>query len=273
MRRQGQVVLTRIAKLKMEKKKKNLTAGSCTWHLAIPFVEHPRAAVTNPASPYLLPPSTHPSSSLATALFSNPQPETPLSPVLPPHTFPALDSPTTRTKPKPKTMAPPTRTTPAAIPLAPVLPLPQLTTGALLCTISLISSTAARPLAIQLPKIQLPKISLPNLPNIDLPLPKLPDIDLPNFGKKKDNTPKKPAARSPPPKSKAPAGKIKVRASGNAGSSGSKTAPTLADLRGQGKAEATRTGEGAWKRFPSRRMPGANMDGWKQIAKQVKPNK
>lgn len=171
-------------------------------------------------------------------------------------------------------MAPPARTTPAVIPLAPVLPPPQLTAGALLCTVSLISSTTARPLAIELPKISLPK-----LPNIDIPFPKLPDIDLPNFGKKKDNTQskagdegKKSASRSAPPKKRAPTGSVKIRAASNVvGSSGSKIAPALADLKGIVSPKVIIAEQGVWKRYPSRRMPGANMDSWKEIARQMKP--
>lgn len=54
-----------------------------------------------------------------------------------------------------------------------------------------------------------------------------------------------------------------------------KDAPTLAELQ---KKRGLTLGRGmptlqeeemSWKRFPGRRMPGANMEGWKEIAKQM----
>ncbi|CAN8072717.1 unnamed protein product [Agarophyton chilense] len=151
-----------------------------------------------------------------------------------------------------------------AIIVAPALaPGAPLITGALLCTASLVAS--ARPLQIKLPNLpnlpnlpELPKVpKLPNLPKLNLP-----DLDLPNFGKK---TPaKKPAARAPRTVRQ---GNVKIRpASGVVPSD----APTLAELQG-GVTAGTITDSEGWKRFPSRRMPGANMESWKNLAKQVGP--
>lgn len=125
----------------------------------------------------------------------------------------------------------------------------QPLTGALLCAVSLVAS--ARPLAIELPK--LPKISVP----------KLPDLDLPNFGKKS------PAAAPPAPKPRVIPTNVKVRAASTGSSA--VDAPTLADLTGEQGQDSIATGEG-YKRFPARRMPGANMDGWKKIAKDITPD-
>lgn len=127
-----------------------------------------------------------------------------------------------------------------------------------MCAVSLVAS--ARPLAIELPKIGLPKLSLPKLS-----LPKLPELDLPNFGKKKGPAAPKAAPRAPP------VGDVKVRpAAGVVPTGSSEDAPTLAELTGRTAQRTIGTGAG-FKRFPERRMPGANMDGWKKIAKDMAP--
>ncbi|KAI0557845.1 hypothetical protein FGB62_257g05 [Gracilaria domingensis] len=139
---------------------------------------------------------------------------------------------------------------PAMIAAPPVAPAAPLLPGALLLA-SLVAS--ARPLQIKLP-------NLPNLPELPK-FPKLPDLDLPNFGKKKTGESKKPAARAPR------SGTVKVRAAAGVVPT---DAPTLAELKGDAAADSIPVGAG-WKRFPERRMPGANMDGWKEIAKQLTP--
>lgn len=134
---------------------------------------------------------------------------------------------------------------PAMVPLAPAVGAPLLS-GAVLCAVSLVAS--ARPLAIKMPKMP--------------QLPKLPDLDLPNFGKKKPATPSGAAAVP---------GSVKVRAAtGVKPATGAGDAPTLADITGQRTPGSISAGEG-WKKFPERRMPGANMDAWKEIAKGMKP--
>lgn len=141
------------------------------------------------------------------------------------------------------------------IPAAPALGAPLLS-GAVFCAVSLVAS--ARPLAIEWPEI-----SLPALPKISLP-----DLDLPNFGKKKDTPAGKkaaPAARAPP------SGNVRVRpATGVRAAGQSLDAPSLSDITGVQQQERVGSAEG-WERFPERRMPGANMDGWKKIAKDMAP--
>lgn len=50
-----------------------------------------------------------------------------------------------------------------------------------------------------------------------------------------------------------------------------KSAPTLAEVTGEVKRGATIGSAHGWKRFPARRMPGANMDPWKKIASEITP--
>ena len=129
----------------------------------------------------------------------------------------------------------------------------QALTGAVLCTVSLVAS--ARPMEINFPKM--PKISVP----------KLPDIDLPNFGKKGENkSAKKTAATTARVKNP----NVKVRAAKGVVPTTSDNAPTLAEITGQQSQESIAAGDG-FLRFPERRMPGANMDGWKKIAKDIAP--
>lgn len=142
-----------------------------------------------------------------------------------------------------------------------MVPAPALTaapaiTGAVLCSISL---AASQPLRIEFPTISFPKISLPKIS-----LPKF-ELDLPNFGKK--DAAKKPVARAP---RQATGGVVRVRAARGVRSSGSMDAPTLADLQGKAAGNTIAAGDG-WKRFPARRMPGANMDDWKKIARDMAP--
>lgn len=107
-----------------------------------------------------------------------------------------------------------------------------------MCAVSLVAS--ARPMAIQLPK--------------------LPDLDLPNFGKKKTQK----AAASP-------SSDVKVRAARGGVPTGSQDAPTIDEITGKVSQKTIDAGAG-FKRYPQRRMPGANMDGWKKIAKDITPD-
>lgn len=143
-----------------------------------------------------------------------------------------------------------------------MIPAAQLTAappaaGALLCAVSLVAS--ARPMAIQLPKLP------------ELKLPKLPELDLPNFGKKKgeDSSPKAKAAPARVPVARG--ANVKVRAAKGVIATGSSPdAPTLAEVTGETTQDTIAAGQG-WKKFPERRMPGANMDRWKQVAKDITP--
>lgn len=146
-------------------------------------------------------------------------------------------------------------------PLAPAL------TGGVLCAVSLAASREQPLVALQvkLPKVSLPKVSLPkvSLPKLSMPkigLPKI-DIDLPNFGKKSPAAPKSAAATSvaaPPP------GSVRVRASNLGNTTDAPNASAAA-------VDTIAPGAG-YKRFPARRMPGANMEGWKKLAKDIGSN-
>lgn len=141
---------------------------------------------------------------------------------------------------------------PAACAIAVNAPYANALTGAVLCAISL--AVDASPL-----QIQMPKVSLPSLPKISLP--SLPS--LPKFGGKEEKK-----EEAPPPRQR-PTGNVRVRASG--AMQAPSDAPTLSDVTGSAPEVTIGPGEG-WKRFPSRRMPGANMDGWKEIVKDITPN-
>lgn len=169
-------------------------------------------------------------------------------------------------------------------PVAPAL------TGAALCAVSFAASARAQAvpatpvLQIKLPK--LPNINLPDL-NIDLPnklpsLPSLPSLPgLPKFGGKKDDSssPKTEAkgksnvsVKVSPKKGSSeqlPGSSIKVRASG-AVRARNPDAPSVGAL--PGKSLSIPSGDG-YQRFPSRRMPGANMEGWKKIAGNMSSKK
>lgn len=130
------------------------------------------------------------------------------------------------------------------------------TAGAVLCSISLVAS--ARPMRIDMPK----------LPDIKLPELKLPQLDLPNFGKKGGAAKAKPAVRTPAPRGVA----VKVRAARGVvpTAAGATDAPSFADITGEVKQDSIAAGAG-YKRFPARRMPGAMMDDWRKIAKDIAP--
>lgn len=116
-------------------------------------------------------------------------------------------------------------------------------------------------------------INMPKMP--ELPKVGLPKIELPGFlpgGKKKA------AGDAPAAKAKAPPkpvirqtniGNVKVRAASS--SRATETAPTLAEVTGETKGAASIGSAAGWKRFPARRMPGANMDPWKKIASEISP--
>lgn len=114
--------------------------------------------------------------------------------------------------------------------------------------VAVLSATAwlsARVLAIKLPNFSMPKLSLPK-------------ISLPNIGGNKEA----------PPKPRVPRANVKVRAASS--DVATPDAPTLAELTGEVTGTSIGTAAG-WKRFPSRRMPGANMDRWKEISKEITP--
>lgn len=133
-----------------------------------------------------------------------------------------------------------------AAPAAPAL------TGAVLCAVSLAAN--AGPLAIKLPKIEMPKVSLPGLPK---------------FGGGKSDDDKKAAPKGQVKVRPAGGIKVQVRAAGSQASV--PDAPTLADITGEQQCTTVVSGAG-WKRFPGRRMPGANMDRWKQISQEIGPS-
>lgn len=59
---------------------------------------------------------------------------------------------------------------------------------------------------------------------------------------------------------------------GRRGGEVGKDAPTMAELQKERGVVVGSSGIGlgggeGWKRFPGRRMPGANLDGWKKMAK------
>ncbi len=137
-----------------------------------------------------------------------------------------------------------------AVPLA--LPAAGALSGALMCAASLVVSS--RPMQMELPKM--PKVSMPkvSLPKISLP-------KIPGQGKTEAEA-KKTAAK---PVTTRSAGTPKVRASSSVVSAEVPEAPTLADLTGEAEASQQNT----WKRFPGRRLPGANLDGWKKVASEL----
>lgn len=150
-------------------------------------------------------------------------------------------------------------------------------TGAVMCAVSFaVAREAAPPQAM---RIDLPKfnISLPKLPDISLP-----DLDLPNFGKKKDTTPSA-KSKAPPagsgltpkgkkltvPPQRAPSSeRVKVRVS-TAVRPSNPDAPSARGASGLKIYDTIKSDDG-WKRFPTRRMPGANMEGFKDMAKNMK---
>lgn len=145
-----------------------------------------------------------------------------------------------------------------AAPAAPAI------TGTVLCAVSLAAS-AARPLQIKVPNMpKMPKMpTMPTMPKVQLP-----DIDLPNFGKKKDAS----AAKGKDATSatqRQQVGKVKVRAA-KAVTTSNPDAPTVDELSGRVNVKTIAAGQG-YQRFPSRRMPGANMDSWKEIARDIGP--
>lgn len=166
----------------------------------------------------------------------------------------------------------------AMIPL--VAPAAPAFTGAVLCAASLTAS--ARPMPMKLP--ELPKFELPKLPE-------LPKLSLPGFGgekktppapKTKDTAVVTPSSGVVIPSSgvvtpssgvvKPSSGVVrpKVRVSSTV-APGTSNAPTLAEVTGvAGPKSAIAAGAG-WKRFPGRRMPGANMAKWRTAAKEVGP--
>lgn len=182
-------------------------------------------------------------------------------------------------------------------------PLTPALTGAALCAVSFAASAQSRTSPVQpMPALQIKLPKLPDLSgmkmpdiNIDLPggLPSLPNplakkdakkdakADAPEDGKSdetakmKAKIPKKVGPtkvaqkQSPVFKGASGAVPVKVRVS-SAVRPGTPDAPTFGQLPGKVAGAAP---TGAWQRFPSRRMPGANMEGWKKIASGMKSSK
>lgn len=123
---------------------------------------------------------------------------------------------------------------------------------------------SAQTMAIEMPK-------MPEMPKVELPKIGLPKLELPTLGGKKKE------AAPPAPKKKVVAKPtvsaigVKVRAAATGPSATNVDAPTLAELTGKTSDVVIGSGEG-WKRFPARRMPGANMGRWKEIAKDITPD-
>lgn len=145
-----------------------------------------------------------------------------------------------------------------------VLPAASALSGFLMCSASFVAS--AHTMRIELPK--LPKLSVPNIS-----LPKLPN--LPGQGKTEAEA-KKP--KIAPPRSAPPAsagGQVKVRAASGSGGvsvpADAESAPSYADILGKAS-ETVATGSAGYKRFPKKRMPGANLDNWKKIAAEIGPD-
>lgn len=141
-----------------------------------------------------------------------------------------------------------------------VLPAPGVLSGLIMCSASFAASVGT--MQIELPK--LPK--LPSLPNVSFP--KLPN--LPGQGKTEAEA-KNP--RSAPPRSSGV--QVKVRAASGSGGvaipADAESAPNYADIVGKAS-ETAASGSSGYKRFPKRRMPGANLENWKKMAAEIGPD-
>jgi hypothetical protein len=154
---------------------------------------------------------------------------------------------------------------PTAMVAAPVaLPAMGLLSGVVMCTASFVGS--ARQMQMEMPKF--PKMpAMPKMPSLPS-LPKFPG--LPGQGKTEAEAKKSaPVVRAPPSSS---GGRVRVRVAsgGVAVPEGAKSAPNYADITGK-QSETAIAASSGWKRFPKKRMPGANLDGWKKIAKEIGP--
>jgi hypothetical protein len=147
---------------------------------------------------------------------------------------------------------------------------PAAMTGAVLCAVSLLGS--ARPMLLKLPDMpELPKMpSVPKLPKLNLP-----NISLPGQGKTEAQA-KKVVSKATETTKAVAAGAArvvpKVRVGAVKAPIGSDDAPTLAEIRGQqGGAVRSLSQGGGWKQFPQKRVAGASMDGFRQIARDIAP--
>ena len=168
--------------------------------------------------------------------------------------------------PRPATSARRAQTTPACA-IAVSAPVVDAATRSALIAVT--AWLGARAMAIEMPKLpEMPKMpEMPELPKLpDLPKVSLPKISLP--GQKKKESAEAAPTPAPVPRAPVPRGNVTIRAA-NIGTA-TPDAPTLAELTGQQSQDTIAAGEG-WKRFPSRRMPGANMENWKKIAKEIGP--
>lgn len=143
-----------------------------------------------------------------------------------------------------------------------VLPASSVLSGFVMCSASFVASVQT--MQIELPKLpkfpSAPKLSLPKLPN------------LPGQGKTEAEA-KKP--RNAPAPTASPGTQVKVRAASGSGSvavpADAGSAPSYADILGKANETAT-AGSSGYKRFPKKRMPGANLDNWKKIAAEIGPD-
>jgi len=128
-------------------------------------------------------------------------------------------------------------------------------------------------LRLELPKIKVPKLEVPKLevPKLEVPKLSVPKLGLPKLKLPRD--PKKEAKAAPPAtrtttKVATRSSSVQVRAATSSGSI--KDAPTFEDitkLRGSGVEVIT----SEYKAFPVRRMPGANMGEFLDMAKSMTP--
>lgn len=160
----------------------------------------------------------------------------------------------------------PSRQQPAMIAAPAVLPAAGVLSGFVMCSASFVAS--AQTMQIEMPKMpKLPKIELPNVS-----LPKLPN--LPGQGKTEAE-----AKKSAPVPTRAPpttsGGQVKVRAASGSGAvpvpDDAASAPNYSDIVGKAN-ETANAGSAGYKRFPKKRMPGANLDSWKKMAAEIGPD-
>lgn len=152
-----------------------------------------------------------------------------------------------------------------AIALAPAVPAVGNVFAA--AAVVVMGAAAAGPLRVEMPK--LPK------------MPAMPKLELPTLGKKAPAKGKKPAATfiddNPNARKRVAAPRsadTKVRAGAGGDVAKGANAPTLAEIQ---KSRATpgvvikdAAGTSDWKAFPQRRMPGANMSKFRELAGEMK---
>mmetsp|Transcript_496 Transcript_496/g.895 ORF Transcript_496/g.895 Transcript_496/m.895 type:complete len:169 (-) Transcript_496:102-608(-) len=118
-------------------------------------------------------------------------------------------------------------------------------------------------------KIEFPKLSLPNLPKVELP-----KVSLPKLGGKKSAAPAESASKAETASAGAKVQavartvnkNIKVRAAASAGTN--KDAPSFEEVKGARFGTAVKAD--GYSAFPLRRMPGANMQSFLDMAKDMK---